>query len=401
MPARRRSVRAEPVPPVATVDDDGALLMAYEAVLTDAVLDGRRPTEADLSSVRRAGARAAEEGMSAGSAVDLYLSAAARRWSLLVPATDGRSVQVAAQTLFDGVRATMPALVEGYQQARRQLVRHEETLRREFIDDLLRGDADIAGLVQRAEPFGLDFSRAHQVVLAGSRDDRLVDERDGNVLERAVISHYGDRDVMATNKSGYLVAIVPSALNALDVDKAADRLHDALRRSASAKLWRLAAGRPYPGAYGIARSYEEAREAVIFAERLHPDVSVVRIRDLLIYRVLGRDRVAISDLVRGVLAPLTEARGGAEPLLATLEAYFATGGVATAAGRRLHLSVRAVTYRLRKIAQLTGHDPADPSQRFILQAAVLGARLLQWPATPGAPSIGREGVAGGDDPHGR
>lgn len=381
MSARRAPAGAEPVRPTVAPDGGGDLLNAYETVLTNAVLHGRRPTKDDLVSVRQAGARAAEEEMSAGSAVELYLSAASRTWSLLVPAADGRSVQEAAQTLFDGVRSTMPALVEGYQQARRQLVRYEETLRREFIDDLLRGDADVAGLVNRAEPFGLDFSRAHQVVLAGCRDDQLVNERDESALERAVISHFGDRDVLTTNKSGYLVALVPSGGAAADVDKAAERLHDALRGSGPPKPWRVAAGRPYPGAYGIARSYEEAREAIIFAEQLHPEVSLVRIRDLLIDRVLGRDRVAITDLVYGVLTPLRHARGGAEPLLITLEAYFATGGVATAAGRRLHLSVRAVTYRLTRIAQLTGYEPADPAQRFIVQAAVLGARLLQWPAT--------------------
>jgi len=75
--------------------------------------------------------------------------------------------------------------------------------------------------------------------------------------------------VLATNKSGYLVALVPAGGAAADVDKTAERLHDALRRSGPPKPWRVAAGRPYPGAYGIARSYEEAREAIIFAEQLH------------------------------------------------------------------------------------------------------------------------------------
>jgi hypothetical protein len=29
---------------------------------------------------------------------------------------------------------------------------------------------------------------------------------------------------------------------------------------------------------------------------------------------------------------------------------------------------------------LTGYDPGDPQHRFILQAAVLGARVLNWPS---------------------
>ena len=142
----------------------------------------------------------------------------------------------------------------------------------------------------------------------------------------------------------------------------------------------MAAGRPYPGAYGIARSYEEAREALFLARRLHLD-DAVQARDLLLYRVLGRDQAALVDLVQALLDPLTRARGGAEPLLQTLETYFATGAVATETARQLHMSVRTVTYRLAKVKTLTGQDPADPAQRLALHMAVLGARLLDWPAT--------------------
>ncbi|MEV4178903.1 ATP-binding cassette domain-containing protein [Nonomuraea sp. NPDC049709] len=92
------------------------------------------------------------------------------------------------------------------------------------------------------------------------------------------------------------------------------------------------------------------------------------------------DRNAIEDLVTSVLNPLLEARGGHEPLLETLEAVFASHGNQTAAARRLGLSPRAVTYRLERIRRLTGFSPDDPTQRFTLLTAVLGARLLGRPA---------------------
>ena len=82
------------------------------------------------------------------------------------------------------------------------------------------------------------------------------------------------------------------------------------------------------------------------AVRLRLDSSLIQAEQLLIYRVLLRDQPAIADLVQSVLGLLVYARGRAELLLATLDAYFATGDVATEAARRLHLSVRAVTYRL-------------------------------------------------------
>ena len=111
--------------------------------------------------------------------------------------------------------------------------------------------------------------------------------------------------------------------------------------------------------------------------------------DLLIYQVILRDRTAITDLVGALLTPLQRARGGAGPLLATLQEYYACGGVAAETARRLHLSVRAVTYRLARVRALTGRDPADPAQGLALRVAVIGARMLDWPAVPARRLRGR------------
>jgi len=78
--------------------------------------------------------------------------------------------------------------------------------------------------------------------------------------------------------------------------------------------------------------------------------------------------------VEQVVGALSAARGGAEPLIETLEAYFAQGGNVTGMGRVLHLSPRAISYRLASIRRLTGLDPA--ADRFTLEAAVIGYRVL-------------------------
>ena len=120
-------------------------------------------------------------------------------------------------------------------------------------------------------------------------------------------------------------------------------------------------------------------KGMTIAARMKLDVPVVESRDILLYRVLFRDQSAIVDLVHSALDPLRRARGGARPLLDTLEAYFDCGSVATAAAARLHLSVRAVTYRLHRVKTLTGYNPVDATHRLTLQTAVLGAKLLRWP----------------------
>ncbi len=363
------------------------LLGEYLAILSDAAFMGRRPQRSQLAAVRRLGRQAAEQGVDADQAVDLYLSAAWRLWRGLpsvVRTRDRDKVSAAAEAVLRVVNDAVGILVDGHQAARREMIRHEESARREFVDDLLRGDADVSRLVELAEPFGLDLGRAHQVLLAAPGSAPINLDRTAVVMERAVVGRYGDRDVLVATKDRLLVMLIPdqSAKRPPPAGKGdpAHYVHGRLTRHAKDIRWHVAAGRPYAGAYGIARSYEEARESLLLARRLHLDADAVEAGDLLVYRVLGRDQSALVDLVHALLDPLTGSRGGAEPLLQTLETYFATGAVATETARRLHMAVRTVTYRLAKIKDLTGYDPADPSQRLALHIAVVGARLLDWPA---------------------
>lgn len=128
----------------------------------------------------------------------------------------------------------------------------------------------------------------------------------------------------------------------------------------------MAIGRPRPGAVGIGHSYEEALNALDVAQRMGLDERPLRAADLLVFPVLARDRQALMDLVRSTVGPLEQARGGAQPLLDTLMAYFDTGCVVAAAARRLSLSVRALTYRLERVHTLTGNDPTGPADRYTL-----------------------------------
>jgi sugar diacid utilization regulator len=363
------------------------LLGEYLVILADAAVSGRRPQERELAAVRGLGRRAAEQGVDANQAVDLYLSAAWRLWQeipMVVRSRDREKVRAAADAVLRVVNEAVEVLVEGHQAARRQMIRQEESARREFVDDLLRGDADVSRLVQRAEPFGLDLGRNHQVLLAAPVNVPSRLDRAAVVMERVIVDHFGDREVLVATKDGLLVMLVPGeqrdVISGVPIGDPATFVHGRLSQHAKNDRWQVAAGRPYPGAYGIARSYEEAREALLLARRLHLD-DAVQARDLLLYRVLGRDQAALVDLVQALLDPLTRARGGAEPLLQTLETYFATGAVATETARQLHMSVRTVTYRLAKVKTLTGQDPGDPTQRLALHVAVLGARLLDWPTT--------------------
>lgn len=365
------------------------LLGDYLPMLAEAATSGALPGRDELAAVRQLGRRAAAMGVSAGQGVGLYLSAARRVWDgvpAVVRQRSNAAVRAAAEAVLQVVEDAVAAFAEGHAEAGRELVRREESLRRELVDDLLRGDAHLGELAERAEPFGLDLTRAHQVALARPQQRLLSVEAAVSSLERVVLDRFGDRDVLVATKDGRLVVLAladddPRTPRAHRQSRASlgTLVHTELSRLRRGSPWVVAVGRAHPGAYGIARSYEEAREGLTTAARLRLDTPIVEAKDLLIYRVLFRDQPAIVDLVQSILDPLRQARGGARPLLDTLQAYFDCGGVATVAAAQLHLSVRAVTYRLDRVRTLTGYDATDPRHRFTLHAAVLGARLLGWP----------------------
>src|SRR4029453_12488717 len=95
------------------------LLGEYLNILADAALSGRRPQKRELVAVRRLGRRAAEQGVDANQAVDLYLSAAWRMWQdipkILRTPREREKVRSAAEAVLRVVNDAVQVLVEGHQ----------------------------------------------------------------------------------------------------------------------------------------------------------------------------------------------------------------------------------------------------------------------------------------------
>ena len=352
--------------PGADMTDQGALdeyLAGYARILGEASLTGRRMTRDELDSRRALGERAAEASYGLRELVGAHLAATRTHWP---------RNSAPADSVLAVVEQAVDAFAEGYERAQRLAVRQEIAARREFIDDLLYGRSDLGLLAERAERFGLRLSHEHAVAVA--QGEYAYDEGDAapREVESALIGRFGDRSILLTTKDGRLICIAPGDQN--DV-----LTFFAKQAYAATNGGRVAIGRPQPGPGGVVHSYEEALNTLDLAERLELEDPVLRSADLLVYPVLTRDRQAMADLVLNALGPLQGARGGAQPLIDTLTAFFDSGCVAAEAARRLALSVRALTYRLERIHKLTGANPADPVHRYTLQTAVIGARLLDWP----------------------
>src|SRR5947209_13037457 len=205
--------------------------------------DWDRHTNATFAAL---GSRAAEQGVVLRALVDLYLSAAWRAWPQLpaVAGEDTSAVGAAGQRVLRACDDAVAALAEGYASARRAVVRREEALRREFVDDLLAGTADPAGLLVRAQSYGLQLAGAHAVLLART----VVPFQDASPLlaevSAALATSLGASEALITTRDGQLV-IVMAALPAPTLDAALAAAHRALtcggRRSQ--QVW-LVLGRP-------------------------------------------------------------------------------------------------------------------------------------------------------------
>ena len=362
---------------------DPELLGDYLDELADASATGSRLDADALASCQVLGGKAADAGVPLRALVDLYLSATWRVWRLLPAvreANDLPSMHTIGEAVLRAADDAVAAAAEGYQSARRWLIRREEAARREFVDDLLSGAAEPSRLLTSAEQYGVDVVGRHLVAVCTGhppfRDATPTVAR----VEDAVAAAAGDGSLVAT-KEGQLVCVIPAPARGGAGGRAERALHEletVLGRTFSPDRWRCGVGRPHVGPAGLVRSYDEAKDALHIAELLQLPRSMAKLDDLLVYRVLLRDREALVDLIDAVLSPLRLARGGAAPLLDTIAAYAAAGANAAATARRLHLSVRAVTYRLSRVDELSGYNPAKPADLYVLHTAALGARMIGW-----------------------
>lgn len=132
------------------------------------------------------------------------------------------------------------------------------------------------------------------------------------------------------------------------------------------------------GAASCARSYTEAGWAAGLAQRSARPL--VRFEDLGVLRLMaaGTDPRAAESFATewlGDLAAHDESRNA--ELLYTLGAFLDNGGSYAACADALGIHVSTLRYRLKRVANITGHDLSDSEVRFNLQLAMRADGLLQ------------------------
>lgn len=95
--------------------------------------------------------------------------------------------------------------------------------------------------------------------------------------------------------------------------------------------------------------------------------------DLLPERALNGDGHARRALARGVFQPLQDAGGG---LLDTLVCFLDQGSAIEGAARLLFVHPNTVRYRLKRIHEVTGFNPSDARDAYVLRLALTLGRLI-------------------------
>ncbi len=233
------------------------------------------------------------------------------------------------------------------------------------VDALVRGDVDDA-LRSRIAALGWS-GRGSTLVMVGTTTSALDDVRAAELrratrraADDALVGIQGDRLVVFLGGEGDL------------------------RVAASTLLPRFGPGPVVIGPVvgdltDSARSARAALSGLVAAPAWEQAPRPVQADELLPERVLIGDVTARRTLVAQAYAPLAASQGS---LLETLSAYLGTGRSLEAAARTLYVHPNTVRYRLRRVSDVTGWDPLDARESYVLQTALALGRLDAAEAAP-------------------
>ncbi len=185
----------------------------------------------------------------------------------------------------------------------------------------------------------------------------------------------GNGEIVVLERGGGFAFLCPAPL---EVDAANVRTAATLIPRAAAKSHLGAkivggVGRPAE-AIAAYRTVDESRESMFIARRLYDGSRVMPYEDLGFYPLLMRGNAAPPEL-RGfsdrVLAPLRsyDEKHQTE-LIRTLRLYFEVGQNVKTAAAELSVHRHTVFYRLRQIAEISGHDLDSAHDQLTLRTAM-------------------------------
>lgn len=260
----------------------------------------------------------------------------------------------------------------------------EERARNDFVHALLHGRfTDQLELAARAEHYRMPVDGRFAVFIvttpALNPDDARANHI-GREAERTAQSLVSDdlctltaiigsmvvvvRQLKSRRGAGRDPAEVAGGLRAFGV-----QLHRAMRQRLRNDV-RVAYGRPFNGAIGVAMSYREARTAVGLARRVKTD-EVCSFADLRVFAALEEAATSAAGqaFAAEILAPLKQLDGQTGHLEELVLAYIEEAGNLNATARRLHLHRNTMLYKLERASRALQMDIRTTDAQFMIWLA--------------------------------
>jgi hypothetical protein len=322
----------------------------------------RLPSE-DVERLRGIGRSRAADGRSIGAVVRAHRvgSVAAVRLvaELSADRLDAADVFALGELWLTSIDQISESLSAGHAEAAHRLDADLERARRAFLDDLLIGRQASRGAIRdRARTLGITPPDPAVLVVAeadgGPSDGAPAAGALAAGMELLGLVEPVGADPLVTTRSGRVVLLVSPD----DADRVAAVL--------GGRPWRGCVLEPraladMSAAYRLADVALETAPPHAFGPR-----GLLGTSDACVLALLNGGPVTPAAVRRTVLGPLL-AEGNAH-LLETLRAYLREGAATTAA-EALHVHAQTLRYRLRRVRELTGHDPHRPWPRFVLETA--------------------------------
>ena len=316
------------------------------AFLECAVSD-RALTEVELRPFEDSGRERLRLGLPLEAVLHAFRIAGREAWTALcaaVPAHEQAVLAGLGARWIDVVDRTSSAMARAYLSASHERLRDLDARRRELVEALLTATTpgEVAAVSLR---FSTVLAPAYvPVLVAGSGAAAGIDALLAASPPMTLGGHRGDR----------VLLLVP---HRLDVPVRGQLV-----------AW----GRPATCGVELLEEVRSVEQLLMTACAEGHEQGAFGPDDLLVEQLLlGNERVA--DALRRRIGDVLAARDPAGVVRATLTRYLATGSVPETA-RREHVHANTVTYRLKRVEELTGLDPRVPRDSALL---VLGLGLPQ------------------------
>jgi purine catabolism regulator len=266
--------------------------------------------------------------------------------------------------------------VEMLQQCARQET--EERLGADLVEQLLDPNSDADALLARLGRSGYPLAENEvQVVLALSPASGDSDACNAAARDLQLALHAQASRFLHVHYRGH--ALLLCALRPGVPDR---RLRARLAPVVD-EAYRLGVSRLATGLSGLREAVRQALDACELGARLHDHPGPCYYDDLGFYRLLVslRNRSEVARFFEETLGALVRYdREHEAELVRTLTVFFAENANASQAAKSLYVHRNTLSYRLQRIAEITGLDLDDPEARLALQVALAIHRLQAPPS---------------------